>query len=149
MRAPACTLLVLTVLLVISQHIESWCWNPVKYSCPYQGDYGCIYPEEFCDGKQDCEKGGDEDFMMCLKVRCSRGYFKCPGGYQCLDRKLFCNDKIECDYPGPENFRNGTAGLTDESFEWCKKVECLFYEKKCPGKNGWYCQPFTYNCAQN
>uniref|UniRef100_A0A915IXK3 Uncharacterized protein n=1 Tax=Romanomermis culicivorax TaxID=13658 RepID=A0A915IXK3_ROMCU len=113
---------------------------PIKVLCPkdhFQCKNGrCITKEWFCDKKDDCEDGSDEEIINC-NVTCSSDKFYCKTGESgyCLPSRWRCDGDQDCSDGSDE--RNCSCSLNEFQCNSGMCIQKMFY---CDG---------DYDCLDN
>jgi hypothetical protein len=67
---------------------------PGEFSCGL-GSNACVKIETFCDGKNDCPDGKDEDATKCARCSGKTTPFFCPYESQCVEESDVCTS-VRC-----------------------------------------------------
>ncbi|XP_061380493.1 vitellogenin receptor isoform X2 [Danaus plexippus] len=145
----AVLLLVFSLLAVCSaqfkddlQTYETECLMEGSFSCT---SGACIPSEKYCDGYNDCEDGGDENF--CANHRpdahlCNETHqFLCTDGLMCLPSSWVCNYENDCKDGSDEM---GCEKIIQHDNSSCKGFQCDG-GKLCIS-DLWMCDGY-YDCA--
>ncbi|TPP60631.1 hypothetical protein FGIG_03387 [Fasciola gigantica] len=102
---------------------------------------GCVSSSVFCDGKNDCEDGSDENVAKCTPTkpdRCNGTQYICPESNKPIARAFLCDGVADCE-PNGEDENECKGGLCHPPMfndaAWFEDM-CI----KC------YCSGVTQNC---
>ncbi|XP_076079156.1 uncharacterized protein LOC143049381 [Mytilus galloprovincialis] len=86
---------------------------------------GYISRTSFCDGKEDCNNGEDEDGSLCQTEPCATSQWRCSDDKQCIHPFARCDGKTDC-IDGSDEDPNACRDL--------KAQLCSVYELECANK---------------
>ncbi|CAG2240984.1 LRP2 [Mytilus edulis] len=86
------------------------------------GFHGYICRTSFCDGKEDCNNGEDEDGSLCQTEPCANTQWRCSDDKQCIHSFARCDGRTDC------------LDGSDEDHNACRAQQCSAGELKCANK---------------
>ncbi|CAG2228682.1 LRP2 [Mytilus edulis] len=86
------------------------------------GIRGYICRTSFCDGKEDCNNGGDEFGLLCQMEPCANTQWRCSDDKQCIHSSARCDGRTNC------------IDGSDEDPDACRAQQCSERELKCANK---------------